>query len=45
MNNPAFVISGFNIGVSEIILVLLAFFVGFLIVRNLIVYRFRPKDK
>jgi len=45
MNKPAFVISGFNIGISEIILVLLGFFVGFLIVRNLIVYRLRPKDR
>ncbi|WP_316812643.1 hypothetical protein [Pedobacter heparinus] len=45
MNQSAFVISGYQIGPSEIMLVLFGFFVLFLIVRNIILYQLKPKDK
>jgi hypothetical protein len=41
MNTILFMVSGVNVGASEIMIILLAFFVVFLILRNLLV---QPKQ-
>jgi hypothetical protein len=44
MNHNAFVIWGYQVGLSEIMLLLLAFFVMYLIVRNIILYQLKPRE-
>lgn len=45
MSNIAFTVSGFNVGISEIMLVLLALFVVFLIGRNIALYQMKSRPK
>jgi hypothetical protein len=41
----AFVLGGYTIGISEIMLLMLGFFVIFLIIRNLVVYNLKAQEK
>lgn len=45
MNTIAFMIAGYNIGLSEIMLIILGLFVLFLVVRNIILYQLKPQEK
>lgn len=45
LGQNAVVISGYQVGLSEIILIILALFVVFLIARNIILYQLKPREK
>jgi hypothetical protein len=45
LGQNAVVISGHQVGLSEIMLILLALFVVFLIARNIILYQLKPREK
>ncbi|WP_169304305.1 hypothetical protein [Pedobacter frigoris] len=45
MSQIAMVIYGYQVGASEIMLVILGFFVLFLIARNIILYQLKSKDQ
>jgi len=45
INQEAVIIFGYQVGLSEVMLIFLALFVVFLIARNIILYRLRPKEK
>jgi len=45
MNQSAFVISGYRVGLSEVMLIFIGLFVLFLIVRNIFLYQLKPGRK
>lgn len=45
MHTTSFIVAGYNIGLSEIMLIVLGLFVLFLIIRNIILYQIRPQAK